>query len=99
MKGYVIASIEVQDPKAYDVYRSQVLATVEKHGGRFLVRAGQMEKKEGDWKPGRIVVLEFPSMAAARSWYESPEYAPLAALRQGASRADVLLIVEGAPGI
>ena len=96
MKGYVIASIEVQDPKAYDVYRSQVLATVEKHGGRFLVRAGQMEKKEGDWKPGRIVVLEFPSLEAARQCYHSPEYAVARKLRQPVATAEIVL-VEGVP--
>ncbi|WP_374448013.1 DUF1330 domain-containing protein [Stella sp.] len=99
MKGYVIASVEVQDPATYETYRSQVLATVEKHGGRFLVRGGRAEQKEGAWTPGRIVVLEFPSLAAARGWYESPEYAPLAALRQSASRTDILLIVEGVPGV
>ena len=99
MKGYVIASVTVEDPAVYETYRSQVLGTVEKHGGRFLVRGGQCEQKEGAWSPGRIVVLEFPSLAAARGWYESADYAPLARLRQSASRTDILLIVEGAPGV
>ncbi|MCC7274013.1 MAG: DUF1330 domain-containing protein [Alphaproteobacteria bacterium] len=97
MKGYVIASVEVQDPALYETYRSQVLATVEKHGGRFVVRGGRVEQKEGAWRPGRIVVLEFPSFAAARGWYESPDYTPLAALRGRAARTDILLIAEGAP--
>lgn len=44
-------------------------------------------------------MLEFPSLAAARGWYESADYAPLARLRQSASRTDILLIVEGAPGV
>ncbi|BBK29776.1 uncharacterized protein (DUF1330 family) [Stella humosa] len=97
MKGYVIASVEVQDPALYETYRAQVLATIEKHGGRFLVRGGQTEQKEGAWTPGRIVVLEFPSLAAARTWYDSPDYQPLAALRGRASRTDILLLAEGAP--
>lgn len=95
MKGYVIASVEVEDPALYETYRAQVLATVEKHGGRFLVRGGQTEQKEGAWRPGRIVVLEFPSLAAARTWYDSPDYQPLAQLRGRASRTDILLLTEG----
>ncbi|MGE0715546.1 MAG: DUF1330 domain-containing protein [Alphaproteobacteria bacterium] len=96
MKGYVIASVAVQDPAVYETYRSQVLATIEKHGGRFVVRGGKYEQKEGAWTPGRMVVIEFPSVAAAHAWYDSPEYAPLIVLRGKAARTDVLLIVEGA---
>ncbi len=97
MKGYVIASVEVQDPALYETYRAQVLGTVERHGGRFLVRGGETEQKEGAWRPGRIVVLEFPSLAAARAWYGSPEYQPLADLRGRASRTDILVLTEGVP--
>ena|ERR1700754_954067 len=95
MKGYVIASVEVQDPALYETYRAQVLGTVEKHGGRFLVRGGQTEQKEGAWRPGRIVVLEFPSLEAAQGWYDSPEYRPLVDLRGRAARTDILLLTEG----
>ncbi len=95
MAAYVIGEIEVTDPAAYEGYRKQVLATIEKHGGRFLVRGGGVEALEGGWAPKRLVVLEFPSMAKAREWYRSPEYAPLIKLRQTASRGK-LVAVEGA---
>ena len=95
MSAYVIAEIEVVDPAAYEEYRKQVPAVVGKYGGKFLVRGGQVEPREGGWTPKRIVVLEFPSMAQARTWYDSPEYAPLIKLRQKASKGK-LILVEGA---
>jgi uncharacterized protein (DUF1330 family) len=95
MAAYVIGEIEVTDPALYDDYRKQVLATVEKHGGRFIVRGGKVEALEGGWAPTRLVVLEFPSMQKLLGWYRSGEYAPLIKLRQRASRGK-LIAVEGA---
>ena len=95
MSAYLIAEIEVTDPAGYEDYRRQVLAVVTKHGGKFLVRGGNVKSKEGGWTPKRLVVLEFPSMAQAEKFYDSAEYAPLIRLRQKASRGK-LVIVEGA---
>ena len=95
MPAYVIADVSVKDPDRYAEYRKQVPATVEKYGGRFVVRGGALESLEGGWRPERVVVLEFRDMAAARAWYTSAEYAPLIKLRQSASSGRVILI-EGA---
>jgi uncharacterized protein (DUF1330 family) len=95
MSAYVIAEIDVVDPAAYEDYRKQVLAVVTQYGGKFLVRGGRVEPREGGWTPKRIVVVEFPSLARAQKWYDSPEYAPLIKLRQKASKGK-LIIVEGA---
>ena len=95
MTAYVIAEIEVTDQGIYDDYRKQVLATIEKYGGRFLVRGGKTEALEGGWAPKRLIVLEFASMEQATKWYRSPEYAPLIKLRQRGSRGK-LVAVEGA---
>lgn len=95
MAAYVIAEIEVIDPAAYEDYRKQVAAVVQKYQGKFLVRGGKVEPKEGGWAPKRIVVVEFPSLAQAQKWYDSPEYAPLIRLRQHASKGK-LILVEGA---
>ena len=94
MAAYVIAEMEVTDPGKYEDYRRQVLATIERYGGRFLVRGGKAEGLEGGWKPARLVVLEFPSLERAQEWYRSPEYTPLAKLRQQASTGR-LCIVQG----
>lgn len=95
MAAYVIADVTVKDPETYAEYRTHVPATVAKYGGRFLVRGGSYESVEGEWRPGRVVVLEFPDMAAAKAWYNSQEYGPLLKLRQSASTGH-LILVEGA---
>lgn len=94
MPAYVIASIEVTDPALYEDYRRQVEATVQAHGGRFLVRGGAGRLLEGGGPPHRSVVVEFPSMARLQAWYDSPEYRPLIELRRRASRG-TLIAVEG----
>jgi len=92
--AYVIAEVNVTDPKLYEDYKKLVPATVEKYGGRFAVRGGAVESKEGGWAPARFVMLEFPTMAQARKWYHSPEYAPALAIRLKAANAK-LILVEG----
>ena len=87
MKGYVIAIVDVKDPEGYAVYSKQVPATIEKYGGRYLVRGGKTEVREGEWPGPRTVILEFPSLARALEWYESPEYKPLRPIRQANSTA------------
>jgi len=96
MAAYVIGDIgEIRNQEAYAQYRAQVMATIEKYGGRFLVRGGAHETLEGKWRPGRVVIIEFPDMAAAKRWHGSKEYAPLLKLRQSASEGS-LVAVEGA---
>jgi len=94
MAAYVIAEVDVNEPKLYDEYRKMVPATVQKYGGRFLVRGGAVDSREGGWNPARFVVLEFPTMEQARKWYASPEYAPALALRHKAASTK-LILVEG----
>lgn len=95
MAAYVIAEIDVTDQASYEEYGKQVLATVTRYGGRFVMRGGSVETLEGGWAPKRIVALEFPSLEQAQKWYRSPEYGPLIRLRQKASRGK-LILVEGA---
>lgn len=94
MPAYLIAEVEIHDPKAYEEYRKIVPATIAQYGGRYLVRGGTVEPKEGGWNPERVVVLEFPTMEQARKWYSSPEYAPGLAIRTRAGRSK-MIFVEG----
>jgi len=66
MPAYVIADVTVTDATSMEEYRKQVPATIAKYGGRYLVRGGAHEALEGEWKPNRLVLHEFPSMAQAR---------------------------------
>ena len=97
MAAYVIAPIDVKDPVRYEDYKTMVPASIAKFGGRFIARGGAVEVLEGDWHPGRLVLVEFPSAAAARLWYESDDYAPAKALRQATSTGE-LVVVEGVQG-
>lgn len=94
MAAYFIADIEVKDPTAFEEYRKQVPATIEKYGGRYLARGGATEVLEGEWRPRRVVILEFPSVAAARRWYDCEEYREPKALRRRAAVTN-LVLVEG----
>ena len=94
MPAYIIAQITVRDPEAYDRYRAQTPAAVERYGGRFVVRGGDPEVLEGGSGPGRVVVLEFPDRVQAKRFYDSPEYRAILPLRLAASEGS-LLLVEG----
>jgi uncharacterized protein (DUF1330 family) len=83
--AYFIVDNEITDAKTFDEYRRQAVPLVGKFGGRFLVRGGAILPLEGNWKPKRLVIIEFPSMDALQAWYQSAEYAPMLAQRQSAS--------------
>jgi uncharacterized protein (DUF1330 family) len=95
MAQYAIFDVTITDLEKYKDYMSKVKPVIEAAGGRYLVRGGAHEVLEGDWKPTRLVVLEFPSAEAARSFYQSPAYRDLKALRESCSHAN-LVTVEGA---
>ncbi len=96
-RGYLVASLEVSDLEAYEPYRLQVPALIERHGGRYLVRGGALQTLEGDADFSRLVVVEFPSVEAARGFYDDPDYQRIIAHRTD-NATGTLVIVEGAAG-
>jgi uncharacterized protein (DUF1330 family) len=94
MAAYVVVNVDVKDPLKYEDYKKMVPPTLKPYGGRFLVRGGHVQSREGTWQPKRFVILEFPTVDQAKAWYDSPEYAPAKTLRQATSTAD-LIIVDG----
>ncbi len=68
MPAYVIVEISIHDLQEYEAYKKLTPATIAAYDGRFVVRGGQTETLEGDWKPERIVVLEFPTVERAKEW-------------------------------
>ncbi len=93
-KCYLVAEVTVTDPARYTAYQQEVPALVARYGGEYLVRAGAMHPIEGDLGIQRMVIVEFESLAAARRFYESPEYAPLLKLRKETTKSHVSF-VEG----
>ncbi len=94
MTAYLIADVEVIDSAAYEEYRQKVPATIAAYGGRYIARGGATQVLEGGWAPKRCVLLEFPSMTQLKTWWDSPEYVPLRAIRERATRSN-LVAVEG----
>jgi uncharacterized protein (DUF1330 family) len=95
MKAYVIVDVTITDPARYEDYKKLTPGSLVPYEGKFIVRGGRAETLEGTWQPGRIVVLEFPSLAHAKAWWSSAGYAPAKALRQSASVTQ-MIVVEGA---
>ena len=94
MAAYVVVQVEVKDADRYEGYKKMVPPSLEKFGGRFIVRGGRVHPMEGTWSPKRFVVVEFPSVEQAKAWWASPEYAEAKALRQATAESQ-LIIVEG----
>ena len=92
MSVYAVFDVEVLDPEAYKPYSQNVPALIAKADGRYLARGGQLTPLEGDPGVKRVVILEFPSEAAFRSWYDSDEYKPYHALRQRVTRSKAYLV-------
>jgi uncharacterized protein (DUF1330 family) len=91
MTAYWIAHVTVTDPAAYQGYQALAPAAFAAHGARFLARGGAHEVLEGPVLD-RHVVIEFPSLAAARACYHSPEYQAAKARRDGAATAHVVIV-------
>ena len=94
MKAYIIVDVNITDPARYEEYKKLTPGSLIPYAGRFVVRGGKPETLEGSWDPGRIVVLEFPSVEKAKAWWSSDGYAQAKALRQSASVTD-MIVVEG----
>jgi len=94
MPAYYIGEHKITNAAVFEEYLAKVMPMIERFGGRYLTKRGTHEVLEGDWKPNRVVIVEFPDKASIRKWYEAPEYQPLIALRQSAA-TDVMIMLEG----
>ena len=94
MSAYVIVEIDVLVPAGYEEYKKLAGATVEKYGGKYIVRGGATEVLEGDWNPKRIVVLEFESMQRAKEWLNCEEYREPRKMRHRTAKTN-MIVVEG----
>ena len=94
MPAFVIVDIDVHDPERYERYKQLAPPSITAYGGRYIARGGRVDVLEGQWLPKRCVVLEFPSAAQARRWWESPEYAEAKRLRQQTATTN-MIVVEG----
>ena len=94
MAGYVIIDIEITDEALFAEFAEKIVGVVEAQGGRYLVRGGTTEGITGDWTPGRVVVMEYDSLDAARGFVESDGYRELEDIRLRSMNTR-MIIVEG----
>jgi uncharacterized protein (DUF1330 family) len=94
MAAYVIVEVDVQDTDRYETYKRMVPPTLAAYGGHFLIRGGEVETLEGQWRPKRLVMLEFPSAERAKAWWSSHEYAEAKALRQATAHSRMILVAS-----
>ncbi len=99
MAAYLVAQIKVTRHEGWSDYRTKVGPLAERFGGRYLVRAADVQVLEGSHDRRRLVVFEFSSMEAIDRFWNSPEYAELKKLRQGSAELDVWAVpgAEGRP--
>lgn len=97
MSAYCVFLVrEISDPAKLGEYRQSVVANVTKYGGTYRVLGGTCDALEAAAKPITGVIIEFPTLAAARKWYDSEDYAPLKKLRLDATRCEAFFM-EGLP--
>jgi uncharacterized protein (DUF1330 family) len=92
--GYVVGYVTIDDPESYQEYANRDPAIVAAYGGEYLARGGDFEVLEGSF-PGKLaVIIRFPTVQAAKDWYDSAEYSEIRPIRQAVSSASIM-IMEG----
>ena len=94
MSTYLITKVMVTDWDRYKEYVKLTPATIERFGGKFVLRGGQMITLEGPETPERIIFIEFSSLERAKERYHSKEYGEAKKKREGAATA-FLIAIEG----
>jgi uncharacterized protein (DUF1330 family) len=94
MVAYMIARIKVTDPDRYENYKALSPGAIATHGGKFIARGGETVTLEGNEDGMRVVIVEFPSLEAVKTFYDSPEYTEARAAREGAAEGH-FIAVEG----
>ena len=92
MPAYVISDVTIRDLEAIETYRTRAAASITAHGGRYIVRGGKVETLEGSWRPGPLIVVEFPDVETAHRWYHSAEYASALEVRDTALSRNLILV-------
>lgn len=94
MPAYVIVEIEIHDQELYTSYTALTPETINQYKGKFIARGGKSVILEGDKSPKRVVILEFPSLETANSWWHSEAYSRARKIREKAATTR-MTIVEG----
>ena len=92
MGAFMFIQADVNDPEQFMEYARRAPALINKYGGRYRCMRAAVEQLEGKPDNRKIVVSEWPSMEAAREFWNSDEYQELKKVREGAAEIDVHLV-------
>ncbi len=93
MSHYLIAQVKVNDDSWIPDYAANVHNIVDKHGGRYLSRSGNITTLEGDPSEANLVaIIEFPDMGSLQAFVSDPEYAPFADARRAGTNSSFIAI-------
>ena len=91
MKAYLVLDLTIHDLAGFRPYIAAIPAFIEKHGGRYIVQGVQPTIVEGDWKPDRLVVIEFPARTSAEAFLRDPECQDLFRIRHATTTSRLVL--------
>lgn len=91
MAAYVIVDVNIHDQELYEEYKKLTPEAVKAFEGKFIVRGGPTLLLEGNWAPGRMVVLEFPTVEKAQEWWNSGIYSNARKIRQKAATTQMII--------
>lgn len=95
--AYFVGNIEqVSDEAMFAKYRAEAPKTEAAFGSHVIVRATPQKLDASEPPKGEIVIIQFPSMKALTSWWNSPAYAAVRPLREK-STVGHIYAVEGLP--
>ena len=94
MKAYLVLDFTVNDLGRFMTYVTEIPAHIARHSGRYIVRGVEPKTIEGDWRPERMVILEFPERANAEAFLSDPEIQDLFRVRH-ATTTSKLVLVDG----
>jgi len=92
MKAYLVLDLTVHDFGSFREYIEKVPAFIGKHGGKYIVQGAEPTPMEGDWRPERMVILEFPARQNATAFLGDPEFQDLLKLRQRTTTSKLVLV-------
>jgi uncharacterized protein (DUF1330 family) len=94
MAAYIISRVHVKDPERMNDYAARSIALAKTYGASYPARTDRVEALEGSYDGRRLIIIQFPDLASARAYWDSPEYQELRKLRHAAADSELWLVPE-----
>ena len=94
MAAYIIFTEDVHDPEGLQAYAAKAVPSVLQYGGVPRIASNATEVVEGEWHGQQTVMIEFESVEAAQTWYNSPEYQAVVGERHAAATSNAAIFEQ-----